>query len=424
MCFANKGFKVTGIDIDSEKVKLINMGKSPFREPGLDELLMKALGKRLLHCTTNQEHALEKSGVSFITVGTPSLPDGSIDLDFVGAASQSIGEALKKMNKYHVVVVKSTVTPGTTEKVVKPIVEERSGKHCGSEFGLCVNPEFLKEGSAIHDMLNPDRIVIGEYDKRSGESLEKFYKDFYGESMPPIIRTNLTNSELIKYANNAFLATKISFINTIANICERLRGADVKVVAKGIGLDNRVSPFFLNAGLGYGGSCFPKDTKALIAFSKSLGYMPELVEAVTKVNEAQPFKAVDLAEKLIGNLKNKRIAILGLSFKPNTDDLRNAPSLKIVNFLLKKEAKIIAYDPKAMDNAKKIFGVKIEYASSAIKCIKGADCCIIITEWDVFRKLKPGDFIKHMKKPCIIDGRRIYNTAAFLDDTKFMAIGL
>ena len=242
--------------------------------------------------------------------------------------------------------------------------------------------------------------------------------------MPPTIRANLSTAELIKYANNAFLATKISFINAIANMCERVPGADVKVVAKGIGLDKRIGPLFLNAGLGYGGSCLPKDVKALIAFSKDLGYNPLLFNAVEEVNKTQANKAVELCKTILFDLKDKRIAILGLAFKPNTSDMREAVSIKIINQLLQMEAKVVAYDPVATNNAKKIFKDNIEYAPSAIDCIKSADCCIIITEWDEFKRLKPEDFIKQMRKVVIIDGRRIYNPNEFKNKVKFAAVGL
>ncbi|MFQ6068819.1 MAG: UDP-glucose dehydrogenase family protein, partial [Candidatus Bathyarchaeia archaeon] len=307
---------------------------------------------------------------------------------------------------------------------VKPLLEKHSNKHCGSDFGLCMNPEFLREGSALHDTLHPDRIIIGEHDKKSGDTLDALYKEFYGEEAPPTIRTNLPTAELIKYANNAFLATKISFINTIANICEKIPGADITTVATGIGLDQRINPRFLRAGLGYGGSCFPKDVEALIAFSNKLGYAPTVLQAVQKVNELQARHAVEKAKEQLTELKGKRIAILGLSFKPNTDDMREARSIPIINQLLKEGANAIAYDPVTIPNAKSIFGNKIKYASSAIDCLKDADCCIIVTEWEEFKKLKPEDFTQNMRQPIMIDGRRIYNPEEFRQKLKFVAIGL
>ncbi|MGB9622243.1 MAG: UDP-glucose dehydrogenase family protein [Candidatus Bathyarchaeia archaeon] len=331
---------------------------------------------------------------------------------------------IRKKNKHHLIVMKSTVIPGTTENMVKPLLEKHSGKHCGKDFSLCMNPEFLREGSAIYDTLHPDRIVIGEHDKESGDVLELFYRSIYGEEAPPIIRTNLSTAELIKYANNAFLATKISFINTVANICEKIQGADVKTVAGAIGLDKRIGPLFLNAGLGYGGYCLPKDLKALISFSKGLGYDPVLLDAVEDVNEAQPNKVVEIARSLLGGLKDKKVAILGLAFKPNTDDVRGAVSVKIIRRLLEEKAKVVAYDPSATDNARKIFREEIVFAASVADCLKDTDCCIIVTEWEEFKNLQPEDFIERMRNPLVIDGRRIFNPELFEDRLKFAAIGL
>jgi len=422
--FASKGYKVITSTHDAEKAALINEGIPPFHEPVLQELLQKTVTKGYLRCVLDGEEAVLNTDITFIAVGTPSKPDGSIDLQYVKRAAREIGKNLRKKKTYHLVVVKSTVVPGTTENVVKPALEKHSGKCCGVDMGLCMNPEFLREGSALQDTLRPDRIIVGEHDQKSGDMLEALYKDFYGENMPPIIRTNLPTAEFIKYANNAFLATKISFINTIANICEKIPGADVTVVAQGIGLDKRIGPLFLKAGLGYGGSCLPKDVQALIAFCRGLGYNPVLLKAVEDVNTFQPYRAVELAKKHLGDLNNKRIALLGLAFKPDTDDMREAASIKIISKLLEEGANIIAYDPAAMNNAKKVFGDKIEYAPSAIKCISGADCCMIITEWGEFKELKPQDFTRHMKSPIIIDGRRIYDPKQFNQKLKFETVGI
>jgi len=422
--FASKGYKVVASTQDPEKVELINKGIPPFFEDGLEDVLRKVVKKGYLKCLVDREQAVLNTEITIISVSTPSKPDGSINLQFIESSAQEIGEALNKKDAYHLVVVKSTVVPGTTENVVKPSIEKSSDKRCGVNFGLCMNPEFLREGSALYDTLHPDRVIIGEHDKKSGDILENLYRDFLGEEMPPMVRTNLPTAELIKYANNAFLATKISFINAIANICEKIPGADVTVIAEGIGLDKRINPLFLNAGLGYGGSCFPKDVKALIAFSKSLGYSPMLFNAVEDVNSVQPYQAVKLAKKLIGNLEGKRVAVLGLAFKPNTDDMREAVSIKVINKLLEEGASVVAYDPKAIINARYVFGDKIEYANSSIECLEDAECCIVVTEWEEFKHLEPEDFIKHMKSPSVIDGRRIYNPQKFSRRLKFAAIGL
>jgi UDPglucose 6-dehydrogenase len=423
--FASKGYNVTASTHNAEKAAKINNGIPPFHEPNLQKLLEETVQNGRLKCLVNQtEKAVLETDLTFNAVGTPSRPDGGIDLQFIEKSTREIGKALNQKGTYHVVIVKSTVVPGTTQDLVKPILEKESKKKCGSGFGLCMSPEFLRQGSAFEDTMRTDRIVIGEYDKKSGDVLESLYKDFYGKNIPPTIRTTLSTAELIKYASNSLLATKISFINTMANLCEKIPGADVKIVATAMGLDKRIGPLFLNAGLGYGGSCFPKDVKALIAHSKKLGYCLELLEAVENVNETQPLKAVQFCMELLGNLKGKRVAILGLAFKPDTDDMREARVIPIINQLIKEGASVVAYDPVAVTIAKDIFKNKIQYAPSAIECLKNADCCILVTEWDEFKKLKPEDFTKNMKQPILVDGRRIYDPEEFGRKMKFIAIGL
>ena len=423
--FASKGYNVLACDVDEEKISKINQGNPPFYEPGLQEKLSESIKKGNLEGVVGQtDRVIEETDLTFVAVGTPSKPDGSIDLKYIESAAFNIGKALKQKESYHVTIIKSTVVPGTAQNTVKPILEKESKKGAGEGFGLCMNPEFLRQGSAFQDSVNAERVVIGSFDKRSGDVLENLYKDFYTPNVPTIIRTSLSTAELIKYASNSMLATKISFINTIANICEKIPGADVKVVALAMGLDKRIGPLFLDAGLGYGGSCFPKDVKALIACSKSLGYDPELLDSVEQVNKAQPLKAVEFCRDLLGGLEGKNIGILGLAFKPETDDMREARVIPIINQLLKEGAYVIAYDPVAVPIAKTIFNDKIKYASSAIKCIKGADACIIVTEWGEFKKLSPADFTKNMRQPILIDGRRIFNPEVFKTKMQFVALGL
>jgi UDPglucose 6-dehydrogenase len=423
--FASRGYSVIASTHDAEKAAKINKGVPPFHEPNLQSLLKEAIDSGNLTCLVDEtEKAVLQTDLTFNAVGTPSRTDGSIDLHFIETSSRDIGKALRKKSAYHVVVIKSTVVPGTSQDLVKPILEEESRKKCGTDFGLCMSPEFLRQGSAFEDTIHTDRIVIGEHDKKSGDTLENLYKDFYGKETPPTIRTTLATAELIKYASNAMLATKISFINTIANVCEKVPGADVKVVAAAMGLDKRIGPLFLNAGLGYGGSCFPKDVKALIACSKTFGYTPELLESVENVNRTQPLKAVEFCKQQLDTLKDKKIAILGLAFKPDTDDMREARVIPIVNQLLKDGADITAYDPVAIPNAKTIFNGKIHYATSALDCIKNADCAIIVTEWPEFQKLAPEDYARNMKQPIVIDGRRIYNPEKYSKKLKFTAIGV
>jgi UDPglucose 6-dehydrogenase len=422
VCFASEHLSVSGFDVDADRVAKIKQGTVPFHEPMVAELLRDSLGPGF----KISSESLDLGDIIFLTVGTPGNDrDGSIDLSYIKSASGVVGRALSSSDGYRLVVVKSTVVPGTTENIVKPILESSSGKKAGEGFGLAVNPEFLKEGSAVRDMFEPDRLVIGEYDRKSGDVLEELYAAFYRGKMPPLLRTNLVNAELIKYANNAFLATKISFINTIANIAQRVEGADVNVIAKGIGLDNRIGARFLNAGLGFGGSCLPKDVKALAAFSKQMGYDPVLVDTSNEVNAKQPLVALELAKKSLGTLRGKKIAVLGLSFKPNTDDIREAVSLPIIRAALDEGASLSVYDPQAMPNVSKLFGNKIVYAESAAKTLEGADCCIIVTEWDEFRKLGPEDFASRMRNSVVIDGRRVFDPGDFKSRVReFAAVGL
>jgi UDPglucose 6-dehydrogenase len=423
LCFASRGLNVIGVDVDTSKIDAINSRRLPIHEPGLERILAESFEKGF---TATSE--MPNSDIYFITVGTPSKKDGSVDLQYIEKVSEEIGGAIKasEPGSRPLVIVKSTVPPGTTRSVVKPRVEKESGKKVGAEIGLCSNPEFLREGSAIEDTFSPDRIIIGEYDKRSGDILEDLYRNFYGaDKMPPLIRTSVENAELTKYVNNAFLAMKVSFINEIAQLCERIPGADVTVVAKGIGLDKRIGERFLNAGLGWGGSCFPKDVKAFVAHSKSLGYRPLIVSSTLEVNDQQPYRAIDIAKSALGKLRGRRIALLGLAFKPDTDDIREAVSLKIINKLLEEGANVTAYDPAAIPNVQKMLGGKISYSASALECIKDADCCIIVTEWNEFKELIPDDFLRNMKNPVVVDGRRIFRPSDFTNKgVVFRAIGL
>jgi UDPglucose 6-dehydrogenase len=422
---ASKGYSVFACDIDAGKIDKINKGVPPFFEPGLQEMLTESIQKGYLKGLVNEtDKAIQETDFTYVAVGTPSKPDGSIDLKFIESAAVNIGRALKGKKGFHVTIIKSTVIPGTTQNVVLPILERESGKKVSSDFGLCMNPEFLRQGSAFQDTLNADRVVIGSQDKQAGDKLEALNRDFYSGHVPPIIRTTLSTAELIKYASNAMLATKISFINTIANMCEKIPGADVKVVATAMGLDKRIGPLFLDAGLGYGGSCFPKDVKALIACSKAFGYMPELLASTEAVNKKQPLKAVEFCRQQLGDLKGKRIAVLGLAFKPDTDDMREARVIPIINQLLADGAHVAAYDPVAVSVAKGIFKDSIRYADSAVDCLKGADCCLLVTEWPEFKKLTPKDFVANMNKPILYDGRRIYDPQEFSKTLKFTAVGL
>ncbi|MBC2708223.1 MAG: UDP-glucose/GDP-mannose dehydrogenase family protein [ANME-2 cluster archaeon] len=397
-CFAELGHNVVCIDIDPEKVDMINMGKPPIYEEGLEELLKKHAGENI-RATTDYDDAVANTDISFICVGTPSDDNGNIDLGIVKAASQSLGIAIGKKDGYHVVVVKSTVVPETTEKVVVPIIERASGRKPGVDFGAGMNPEFLREGKAVHDFMHPDKIVIGAIDQRSDDTISGLYAGLKCQ----ITHTDPSTAEMIKYVNNSFLATKISFSNEIGNICKKM-GIDTYKVMETVGKDSRISPNFLNSGAGFGGSCFPKDVKALIGKAKELGYEPGLLESVINVNEVQPLMMIDLLESRTGDLEGKRIAVLGLAFKNDTDDIRESRSIPVIRALLDKGAKVSSYDPMATDNMKAIYP-DIEYCDSAIHALKGANGCLVMTEWDEFKGLC-SEF-KVMRRPLVVDGRNM-----------------
>lgn len=420
--FASCGIRTTGIDIDVEKVGEIRKGRVPLHEPQLEPMLKRAVKEKLL-LTTSDFSAAANTRISFLTVGTPSQADGSIDLAFVTEATRELGKSIEKKRGYHLVVVKSTVIPGTTNNEIKPVLEQSSKKTVGPNMGLCTNPEFLKEGAAIHDTMNPDKIVIGSNEKKSADQLTRLYRRFYGTKLPPVIATTPESAELIKYASNAFLATKVSYINTIANIAQDLPGVDVNDVAEAIGHDPRIGPLFLRAGPGYGGSCFHKDLQALITLSKSQGYDPVLLRATEETNEEQVDKIIELSEELVGPLESKRVAVLGLAFKKDTDDIRESASIRLIDRLRKKGATIVAYDPLAMPSFVKIFGNAIEMARDPRATLVGADCAIVMTEWDDFRRLKAKDYISQMRTPALVDARRIYDPTAFRE-LKFVAVGL
>jgi UDPglucose 6-dehydrogenase len=420
--FASRSFRTVGIDIDRERIQQIRKGKAPFHEPQLDGMLEKAVKTKILDATSDISAARD-TRITFVTVGTPSKSDGSIDLTFLKSAITDLGRALYGKPGYHLVVVKSTVIPGTTNGIVKPMLEHFTKTKVGPKLGLCANPEFLKEGTAINDALHPDKIVVGTGDKKSADKITELYELFYRKELPPVIVTSPESAELVKYASNAFLATKISFINTIANIAQQVPGVNVGTIAEAIGLDPRIGSLFLKAGPGYGGSCFHKDLQALIHYSKKKGYNAVLFRATEETNEKQAIRVVRMAEKLIGSLSDKRVAILGLAFKKDTDDIREAASLRVINQLKKRSAKVIAYDPMAIPNTKRLLSDQISYAKDPHSALEGADCAIIMTEWDQFRNLKAKDFQAYMKTPNIVDARRIYNPDAF-NDLNYVAIGV
>ncbi|MFP4112308.1 MAG: UDP-glucose dehydrogenase family protein [Candidatus Woesearchaeota archaeon] len=405
-CFSNLGNDVVCVDIDKEKVENLKKGIIPIYEPGLSEMVVRNHEEGRLIFTLNAEKAVKENDIIFIGVGTPQDETGKADLRFIEAVAETIG---KNMDSYKVVVTKSTVPVGTNHKVKKIIKKFYKG-----DFDVVSNPEFLKEGSAVRDFLSPDRVVIGVESEKAEKIMRTLYKDIERINRPVVV-TDVKSAELIKYASNSFLAMKISFMNEIANLSERV-GADVKEIIKGVGLDTRIGFRFLQPGVGYGGSCFPKDLRALIKTGEFHGCDFFLLEAAEKVNRKQKISVIPKAEKMLGDFEGKTVAVLGLAFKPKTDDMREAPAIDIINNLLERGADVRTFDPTAMENAKKIFGNKIYYAKNPYDTLEGADCMILATEWDEFRALDRRKIKKLMKKPYVVDGRNIYDKDAFLKD--------
>ncbi|MCK4332728.1 MAG: UDP-glucose/GDP-mannose dehydrogenase family protein [Thermoplasmatales archaeon] len=419
MAYAKHGFKTICTTTTPSKAKNLNKGNPPFYEPELEELVKEMVEKGMLSGSTNNIEAIKESDVTFICVGTPSLPDGSADLSAVKDTAKDIGTVLKNKDDYHVVVTKSTIVPGTTKNLVLPIVEKYSNGKVGRDFGLCMNPEFLRQGQAVHDSLNPDRIVIGEYDKKSGDVLERIYSGYDC----PKMRCEIKAAELIKYAANSLLATKITFANEFSRISEKFN-IDVYKVMKGVGLDFRINPMFLNAGCGFGGSCFPKDVNAIVALSKKIGAETPLLDAVLYTNELQPMHFVDIIKDTVGDLKGKTVAFLGLSFKPDTDDTRATRALPIIKKLYQEGAHVKAYDPKAYYKFKPLTELPIEYMDTWEDALKNADFAVIQSDWQVIKDIKPEDFKTLLRNPIVIDGRRSYDPEELIKNgITYRAIG-
>ncbi len=396
-CFSDLGNRVTALDINEERIEKLKEGIMPIYEPGLEELVERNMQAGRLHFTTSYPEALKDADFVFIAVGTPSGVDGEADLRYVAAAARSIAET---MDHEMIIINKSTVPVGTGDwvaEIVKRYQPERI------PFSVVSCPEFLREGSAISDFMNPHRTVLGSLDKEAAEKVAQIHLPLRA----PIVITDLRTAEMIKYASNAFLATKISFINEIANICEAL-GADVKEVAVGMGYDKRIGPFFLDAGLGYGGSCFPKDVLALAHMAAEKGKHPQLLHAVMEINADRRKVAVEKLKELVGDLKGKTVALLGLAFKPNTDDMREAPSIDIANALVEAGASVRGYDPVAMDNAASLLP-QVEMMPDAYAAAEGADALVVVTEWNEFKSLDLERVRSLMRTPNLVDGRNIYN---------------
>jgi UDPglucose 6-dehydrogenase len=389
---AKLGYEVIGLDIDQKKVEDINRKIPPIYEKGLKELLSEIIPSKFT-ATTDMKKTIMETDVTFISVGTPSKKEGSMSMHQLEIVVREIGPILKNKN-YHVFVIKSTVIPGTCENIVIKVLEETSKKKFGKDFSVVMNPEFLKEGEAIEDFFKPDRIVLGSSDKKGMELVKEVYSSF----SCPVLEGGFKEAEMIKYASNAFLATKISFINEIGNISKRM-GIDANVVSKGIGLDKRINPYFLRSGIGFGGSCFPKDVNAIVYKATEIGYTPRLLRAVLDVNRDQPIKLLELLEQK-GSLKGKKIGILGLTFKAGTDDTRESPALQTIKELLMEEAELYLYDPEAMEKVKKFFP-HLNYTKTGQELVNKCELILILTEWPQFRNLEYGN-------KNVIDGKNLF----------------
>ncbi len=404
-CLADSGITVTCVDIDKNKIEKLKQGIIPIYEPGLSELVLENVEKDRLRFTTSLKESIEDCDALFIAVGTPPDEDGSADLTYVLNVAREVGQ---NMENYIVVLTKSTVPIGTSHKVKAAIQEELDKRGVNIPFDVASNPEFLKEGSAVKDFMEPDRIVVGTESERARKVVERLYHPFVQQGFK-LINMDIPSAEMTKYAANAMLATRISFMNDIANLCEQL-GADVDVVRKGIGADPRIGEKFLFPGCGYGGSCFPKDVKALIKIGAKAGYEMGVLKAVEEVNERQKhIISTKVMNYFDGDIKGKKFAMWGLSFKPQTDDMREAPALEIINDLVEAGAEIVVYDPVAMEETHRRIGDKITYAEDQYQALSGADALIVVTEWAEFRVPKFTYVERELKEKVIFDGRNIYD---------------
>jgi UDPglucose 6-dehydrogenase len=401
-CLADFGMNVVGVDKDAAKVDALQRCEIPIYEPGLPTLVRTNMDAGRLRFTTDLGPAVEEATAIFIAVGTPSLPDGSADLSFIRQVAESIG---RHLNGYKVVITKSTVPTGTGKMIQEIIEREQSGDHL---FAVVSNPEFLREGSAIADFLHPDRVVIGSSDPRAVEILLDIYSPLRVADVPFVV-TDVESAELIKYASNGFLATKISFINEVARLSEAL-GADVETVSRGMGLDKRIGPLFLHPGPGFGGSCFPKDARAVARISREHGFPFRIMDAVLDVNESTKRRMVDKISGAFGGVEDKTVAVLGLSFKPDTDDVRESPALDIVDGLLAEEARVRAFDPASMDECRLRWPL-VEFCATPYDTADGADGLVILTEWNEFRALELRRLHSLLRRPLVVDLRNIYEPA-------------
>lgn len=418
-CFAEMGIDVTCVDVNAEKIHRLQQGEMPIYEPGLEEMVRRNVEAGRLHFTTSLADCLDEAEVVFSAVGTPPDEDGSADLQYVLEVAREFG---RHINKYTILVTKSTVPVGTARKVKQAVQEELDKRGVQIEFDVASNPEFLKEGAAIKDFMSPDRVVVGTESERAREVLSKLYRPFLVNNFR-VYFMDIPSAEMTKYAANAMLATRISFMNDIANLCDLL-GANVDMVRKGIGTDSRIGSKFLYAGCGYGGSCFPKDVKALARTAKEHGYTMQVIEAVEAVNERQKTIVCDKLQAMIGDVQGKTIALWGLSFKPETDDMREAPALAVIDRLLRDGATVRVFDPVAMEECRRRIGDRVVYARDMYDAVVDADALILLTEWKQFRMPSWAVMRKAMKAPVLVDGRNIYDkTEVQAELFRYCAIG-
>lgn len=418
-CFAWKGFSTIGVDNNLQRVEAVNQRRSPIYEPRVEELIQASEGR--LTATDDCKKAVLNTDVTFILVPTPSEKGGSFSLKHVLQTAEQIGDALRTKTAYHLVVLTSTVMPGSTENEVKPFLEKRSGKKCGKDFGFCYSPEFVALGTVIRDFLTPDFILIGESDPHAGSILEGLYKDVC-ENNPPVARMNFVNAELTKLAVNTFVTTKITFANMLARICEKLAGADIDVVSSTLGLDSRIGKKYLKGSIGYGGPCFPRDNRALAALGRSLGALSSLAEATDIFNQRQASWLSSFIQERFA--KNSRVGILGLSYKPNSDVAEEAQGILLAQSLAKANIPVVVYDPAALESARQLLNCSTAFAASADECIEKSDVLVITTPWEEFKNLPASKFSRSGGKRVVIDCWRILGHLNRVDGIEYVALGV
>lgn len=418
-CFASKGHSIVGVDINPHNVELINQGKSPVLEPRVDELLQA--NKDRISATQDYQEAILGSDITFIVVPTPSDQHGGFSTKYAQAASASIGEAFRHKSDWHLVVLTSTVLPGSTEQDIITTLESHSGKRCGVDFGLCYNPEFIALGSVIHNMLNPDFTLIGESDARSGSLLEEFYKGIV-ENNAPAARMSIVNAELAKISVNTFVTTKISYANMLAEVCEQIPGCNVDVVTSAIGMDSRIGSKYMKGALGYGGPCFPRDNVAFAYMARSIGAEPTLAEATDNVNRRQVSRLMQLVSSHLP--ENGKVGILGLSYKPDTNVVEESQGLELARTLLEKYVPVVLYDPMAMDNARQELGDDSVFASSLQECVQQSDVIVITTPWSEFKEIQADNLNHKSKRSVIIDAWRILADKQFTGVANYVTLGV